>query len=37
LNLPTIDMASLILIAVLGLFVRFSGWGRGMWPPSSPF
>jgi hypothetical protein len=28
-----IDITVLIAIMVLALGARFSGWGRGIWPP----
>jgi hypothetical protein len=28
-------VVALVLVVILG--ARFSGWGRGMWPPAGPF
>jgi hypothetical protein len=32
-GLGSIDIAVLVGIMLLALMARFSGWGRGMWPP----
>jgi hypothetical protein len=31
-----LDIPVLVGILLLGLMARFSGWGRGMWPPRDP-
>ena len=34
--MDSIDMPVLVAILFLVLAVRFSGWGRGLWPPREP-
>ena len=32
-RLASIEMSVLVGILLLALMARFSGWGRGIWPP----
>ena len=32
----SLEIPVLVGILLLGLMARFSGWGRGLWPPRDP-